>query len=118
MKSVTTFHKKCVGFATTKVNPSSGTTVTRKLLSPPNHPAKIASVKVLTRNPDSAKAKALASYGAEIVKISNVTAADLKGVDILINTMGHETSDADKNPFGTAAVEAGVKVYIPSEYGM
>lgn len=93
--------------------------MTKKLLSAPNHPGKIGAVKVLTRNPNSAKARVLAGYGAEVVALNGqATAADLKGVDILINTMGHETSDEDKNPFGTAAVEAGVKVYIPSEYGM
>lgn len=76
-------------------------------------------VKVLTRRPDSDKAKALAGYGAELVPLGDtVTADDLRGVDALINCLGHDASAAVKNTYGKAAAEANVKLYLPSEFGV
>lgn len=74
---------------------------------------------MLTRNPGSNKAKVLAGYGAELVALGEtVTAADLEGVDALINCLGHDANLEIKNSYGKAAAEAGVKVYLPSEFGV
>lgn len=87
-------------------------------LSTKYYPSQVASVKFLTRSVTSSKAKQLIAEGAEAIAVDGKpTAESLKGVDVFVNVLG-EISEAVKNAYAKAAVEAGVKVYFPSEYGL
>ncbi|KAG8979551.1 hypothetical protein FRB94_011296 [Tulasnella sp. JGI-2019a] len=76
-------------------------------------------VLVLTRNPQSEKASALGSLGAKLVQVDGALQPDvLKGVDVLVNTLGLTVSSEVSDSLFEAAIAAGVKVYFPSEYGI
>ncbi|KAG8899150.1 hypothetical protein FRC01_010644 [Tulasnella sp. 417] len=94
-----------------------GRRVVRRFLSPEYSPSQISSVKFFTRNPSSAGAQELKTLGAEPIK-GEVTAAALRGTDVFISVIGGATALDYMNNYAKEAVEAGVKVYIPSEYGI
>ncbi|KAG9025532.1 hypothetical protein FRB95_010081 [Tulasnella sp. JGI-2019a] len=76
-------------------------------------------VLVLTRNPQSEKASALGSLGAELVQVDGALQPDvLKGVDVLVNTLGLTVSSEVSDSLFEAAIASSVKVYFPSEYGI
>ncbi|KAG8964442.1 hypothetical protein FRC05_003816 [Tulasnella sp. 425] len=94
-----------------------GLRVVRRFLSPEYSPSQISSVKFFTRNPSSSGAQELKTLGAEPVE-GEVTADGLQGVDVFISLIGGVTNLDYMNNYAKAAVDAGVKVYIPSEYGI
>ncbi|KIO26445.1 hypothetical protein M407DRAFT_74465 [Tulasnella calospora MUT 4182] len=94
-----------------------GLRVVRRFLSPEYSPSQVSSVKFFTRNPSSAGAQELKTLGAEPIE-GEVTAAGLKGVDVFISMIGGATDVDYMNKYAKAAVDAGVKVYIPSEFGI
>ncbi|KAG8921178.1 hypothetical protein FRC01_000375 [Tulasnella sp. 417] len=94
-----------------------GRRVVRRFLSPEYSPSQISSVKFFTRNASSDAAQELKTLGAEPIE-GEVTAAALKGTDVFISVIGAATDLDYLNNFAKEAVEAGVKVYIPSEYGI
>ena len=83
---------------------------------------------VLTRSASSLTAKSLAAGGAVIREVDlsgNATTDEqdkklresLSGVDVLIDTLTHYVEPAKLRVF-KAALDAGVKVYFPSEFGV
>ncbi|GBC02778.1 hypothetical protein RclHR1_04810009 [Rhizophagus clarus] len=82
-------------------------------------------VKILRRKPktENEKANLLASKGAEIVYIDYDQKDDLvealKGSDVVISVLGYSDGKLYENqiPLLTAAKEASVKRFIPSEFG-
>ncbi|KAG8937566.1 hypothetical protein FRC04_010652, partial [Tulasnella sp. 424] len=91
-----------------------GLRVVRRFLSPEYSPSQISSVKFFTRNPSSSGAQELKTLGAEPVE-GEVTADGLQGVDVFISLIGGVTNLDYMNNYAKAAVDAGVKVYIPSD---
>jgi hypothetical protein len=87
-------------------------------------------VKVLRQGPkdENEKATLLASRGAEIVYIDyhqhDTMVQALKGTDVFISaispasTGGNHDMDAIQSPLLAAAKDAGVKRFIPSEFGI
>ncbi|EJD02544.1 NAD-binding protein [Fomitiporia mediterranea MF3/22] len=84
-------------------------------------------VVALTRDASLSRAQTLAALGAEVTQIrldeehsdninDNLRNA-LKGTDIVVNVLG-VTSARVKDVVAEAAIEAGVKVYFPSEFGV
>lgn len=83
----------------------------------------------MTRNPSSDAAKELLELGAEICAIPTTSPTgpqetllatltnSLRGVDIVVNILGSGAEDV-KETLLEAAINAGVKVYFPSEFGM
>ncbi|KAG9046509.1 hypothetical protein FS837_004259 [Tulasnella sp. UAMH 9824] len=94
-----------------------GLRVVRRFLSPEYSPSQISKVKFFTRNPSSAGAQELKTLGAEPIE-GEVTVDGLKGVDVFISLVGGATDLDYMNKYAKAAVDAGVKVYIPSEFGI
>lgn len=94
-----------------------GLRVVRRFLSPEYSPSQISKVKFFTRNPSSAGAQELKTLGAEPIE-GEVTAAGLKGVDVFISLIGGAADVDYMNKYAKEAVDAGVKVYIPSEFGI
>lgn len=96
-----------------------GRPLVQTLLSPQYRPSRVARVIVFTRDPTSAKAKELTDLGAEAIQSAGeaVTANELKGVDVFINTLAATIPQEVNDVFAQAAVEAGVKVYFPTGYG-
>ncbi|CAI2176880.1 12537_t:CDS:2 [Funneliformis geosporum] len=86
-------------------------------------------VKILRRNPENvnAKANSLAERGAEIVYADYGQKDDLvkalKGTDVLVSTVSYKQGNDNNSfyevqlPLLNAAKEAGVKRFIPSEFG-
>lgn len=97
----------------------TGTHVAQAFLSPAIYPSNVSRVLILTRNLTSEKAKALKHAGATLVEIgSQVTPETLKGVDVLVNCLGHGVPAQERESLFKAALESGVKVYFPTEYGV
>ncbi|KAG8925353.1 hypothetical protein FRC00_004065 [Tulasnella sp. 408] len=74
-------------------------------------------VIVFTRQPSSATAKELQAQGAEVYD-SDITPKTLEGVDAVVNALGMSASKEVNDNLAKAAAEAGVRVYIPNEFGM
>ncbi|TPX42363.1 hypothetical protein CcCBS67573_g10517 [Chytriomyces confervae] len=87
--------------------------------------AEFDSIILLTRDPDSVASKALTAAGAEARKIpSELSAAAipalveaLKRVDVLVSIVGAQAL-ADQVHLIHASVQAGVKRFFPSEFGV
>ncbi|KAG8909698.1 hypothetical protein FRC01_006784, partial [Tulasnella sp. 417] len=94
-----------------------GIFVTRALLSHTFGPSKVKRVIVFTRQPSSDTAKELQAQGAEIYD-SDITPKSLEGVDAVVNVLGMTASQEVNDIVAKSAAEAGVKVYIPNEFGM
>jgi len=80
----------------------------------------IAKLTVLTRNPTSATAQELAKLGANVEAYQEPATKQFQGVDVYISTIGPGTNGDGhfaKQDLMEAAAAAGVKVYIPSEFG-
>ena len=83
---------------------------------------------VFTRNTSSPVAKDLAERGAELVKsiLAEGDADDtgtmktaLKGVDVLVNALAsREEAAPGMDILAKTAIDAGVRVYFPSEFGV
>ncbi|THG98277.1 hypothetical protein EW145_g7451 [Phellinidium pouzarii] len=83
-------------------------------------------ILILSRNLSSSRAQALSALGAELVhvRLDEVNPENAKslqdvfaGIDILVNVLGR--SDACVHDMlAEAAIQAGVKVYFPSEFGI
>ncbi len=88
------------------------------LLSPFYHPRRVSRVIILSRDPERESIKALVAIGAVAHALEGpVDASQLRGVDVLVNTLGGAVTNEIKNQYATAALEAGVKVYMPSAFG-
>ncbi|KAL5532534.1 hypothetical protein ACEPAF_4308 [Sanghuangporus sanghuang] len=84
-------------------------------------------VVAITRDASSPKAKALASLGAELHEVhlddpalGEVKAAlrsSMNEIDVVVNALGM-TSAQVKDVVAETAIEAGAKVYFPSEFGV
>ncbi len=85
-------------------------------------------VVVFTRDTSSPVAKELAGNGADVVKVT-LTEGDtedaaalktaLQGVDVLVNALAsREAAAPGMDILAKAAIDAGVKVYFPSEFGV
>ncbi|KAG8947804.1 hypothetical protein FRC04_010290 [Tulasnella sp. 424] len=94
-----------------------GKLISKTLLSPVYRPSQVNRVVVLSRDDSSPVAQELKALGAEI-HTGPVTADTLKGIDVVINAWGFMVPGDIKNALVRAAVEAGVKVYFPSEFGV
>lgn len=76
-------------------------------------PKEISSVKFFTRNASSEKAQHLVGQGAEAIEVEgNPAAKDFADADVFVNALPGAPNDTIMK----AALEAGVKVYIPSHY--
>ncbi|KAI8611848.1 hypothetical protein BC830DRAFT_1139391 [Chytriomyces sp. MP71] len=84
------------------------------------------SVVLLTRDPDSTKAKELVTLGATPRRLpSDLSAASsrsllveiLKGIDVVVSTVG-AAGIAEQEALIHASIEAGVTRFIPSEFGI
>jgi len=96
-----------------------GSHVTRAFLSSEYHPEQVGRVVLLTRDTSSAKAKEFEQLGAELVSVANgITIQQLKGVDVLVSCLSHIASREENDVYAKVAIEAGVKVYFPTEYGL
>ncbi|KIO27366.1 hypothetical protein M407DRAFT_191683 [Tulasnella calospora MUT 4182] len=94
-----------------------GKLISKTLLSPVYRPGQINRVVVLSRDDSSSVAQELKALGAEI-HTGPVQADTLKGIDVVINAWGFMVPGDIKNALVRAAVDAGVKVYFPSEFGV
>jgi len=102
-----------------------GQTVARVFLDEAFRPS-FSRVLVLTRNTTSPSARALAGLGAELHQTTwssddeedaKKLRETLRGVDVVVNVLGGSTGAQEMNALLEAAVDAGVRVYFPSEYG-
>lgn len=81
-------------------------------------------VVVFTRDTSSPVAKDLAERGAELVKSTLADDAAtlktaLKGVDVLVNALAsREEAAPGMDILAKTAIDAGVRVYFPSEFGV
>lgn len=80
-------------------------------------PSQVAEVRFFTRNASSAASQELISLGVKAID-TGISAENFKGVDVFVSVLGEATSLEDRNAYVKAAAEAGVKVYIPTEFGM
>ncbi|BGP19585.1 hypothetical protein JCM10213_009322 [Rhodosporidiobolus nylandii] len=90
---------------------------------------RLSGLRVLTSSPDSPKLNAARSLAGKDVEIKEVHYAEeasleaaLKDADVLVSAMGaSETKEGkyedNKSKLLEAAVKAGIKVYVPSEWG-
>jgi len=95
-----------------------GKPFTKAILKGPWYPKEIGRVLVITRDPNSAGAQELKADGAEIVVAPAINAEVLKGVDVLINTVTAAIPVEGRNTYAQAAVDAGVKIYVPNDFGI
>ncbi|KAG8946289.1 hypothetical protein FRC04_011919 [Tulasnella sp. 424] len=94
-----------------------GKHISKNLLSTVYRPNQVNRVVVLSRDDSSPIAQELKALGAEI-HTGPVTTDTLKGIDVVINAWGFTVPGDIKNALVKTAVEAGVKVYFPSEFGV
>ncbi|KZT19870.1 NAD-binding protein [Neolentinus lepideus HHB14362 ss-1] len=80
----------------------------------------VSSVTVLTRKGGYAD---LVEKGAKVVAVdyspssSAFLVSALQGTDVVISTLGFEAIDAQQNALADAAKQAGVSLFVPSEFG-
>ncbi|KAG8938174.1 hypothetical protein FRC04_009317 [Tulasnella sp. 424] len=96
---------------------ATGDLVARRFLSPGYYPSRVAKVKFFTRNARSVAAQELITLGVKAIE-NGMSAGNVKGIDLFVNVLGEGTSLEDRNAYVNAAAEAGVKTYIPTEFGM
>ncbi|TFK47419.1 NAD-P-binding protein [Heliocybe sulcata] len=81
----------------------------------------ITSVVVLTRGSSSDNLASLEKQGAKIAKVDYSSAdsltSALSGVDVVISTLGGNALTT-QGPLADAAKKAGVKLFVPSEFGV
>lgn len=94
-----------------------GKLISKTLLSSVYRPNQINRVVILSRDDSSPVAQELKALGAEI-HTGPVQADILKGIDVVINAWGFMVPGDIKNALVKATVDAGVKVYFPSEFGV
>lgn len=91
----------------------------RAFLSPQFHPSEIGDVVGFTRDPTSEKSKLLTAAGVDV----RATTTDMdvyKGLDVLVN-VANAMVPSDWEALDQqvkAAIDAGIKVYIPNEFGL
>jgi len=93
-----------------------GKPIVRALLSPQYYPKEVGRVIFFTRDPNSPASQELKALGGEPVQ-GSISADLLKGVDVLVNSLAGHSSPDLLNEYAKAAVDAGVKVYFPTEFG-
>ncbi|KAF1316256.1 Isoflavone reductase p3, partial [Globisporangium splendens] len=80
----------------------------------------IASVKLLTRDDTKPELEPFKQQGATVVKVDYTNHEDLKkalsGVQVVVSTITHFQVEAQVD-IARAAKEAGVQLFVPSEYG-
>ena len=76
-------------------------------------------VRILTRDPASAKSQELASKGAELVKLSDNKVFDeaFAGTDVIVNALPGSAPEATQHAILQAAARSGAKVYFLGEFG-
>ncbi|KAG8927419.1 hypothetical protein FRC01_007518 [Tulasnella sp. 417] len=94
-----------------------GKHISKTLLSQVYKPSQINRVVILSRDDSSPTAQELKALGAEIYT-GPVQADTLRGIDVVINAWGFMVPGDIKDALVKAAVDAGVKVYFPSEFGV
>ncbi|KAG9004674.1 hypothetical protein FRB94_002516 [Tulasnella sp. JGI-2019a] len=98
-----------------------GTHVVKAFLNPSIHLNTFPRVLVLTRNSNSHAAKELEKLGAELVQTDGLLEAEAlrsKSVDVLVSCLGQNVAIEEKGALYKAAIDGGVKVYFPTEYGI
>ncbi|CDO71860.1 hypothetical protein BN946_scf184940.g7 [Trametes cinnabarina] len=80
-------------------------------------------VRVLTRDPSTAKARDLAERGAhlrdfDVENVAQSLAEAFNGIDVVINALPTSTPKDVKRQVADAAVKNGVKVFFLSEFGV
>ncbi|KAG9046511.1 hypothetical protein FS837_004261 [Tulasnella sp. UAMH 9824] len=80
-------------------------------------PSEIAEVKFFTRDANSAASQELIGLGVEPIE-TGISAESFKNVDVFVSVQGEGTTLDERNAYVKAAAEAGVKVYIPTEFGI
>ncbi|KAL7282973.1 hypothetical protein ACG7TL_002391 [Trametes sanguinea] len=80
-------------------------------------------VRVLTRNPSTAKARDLAERGAilrdfDLENVAQSLAEAFEGIDVVINALPTSTPKDIKRQVAAAAVQHGAKVFFLSEFGV
>jgi len=93
-----------------------GKPIVHALLSPQYYPKEVGRVIFFTRDPNSPASQELKALGGEPVD-GAISAGLLKGVDVLINSLHGRASTELLDEYAKAAVDAGVKVYFPNEFG-
>lgn len=98
---------------------SPGGYLSRALLSPQFYPSQIGKVVGYTRNPSSEQAQALKATGVE-VRASSADPEAYKGLDVFINAASIRSPEdwAVMDSHVKAAIDGGIKVFFPSEFGM
>ena len=86
------------------------------MLSPEYFPKQVAKVVAFTRDPNSKVALVLKAAGAELV-VPAPTPATFKDVDVFVNA-SNPAKDSAYDDYAKAAIDAGVNVYFPSEFGL
>ncbi|KIO26433.1 hypothetical protein M407DRAFT_235092 [Tulasnella calospora MUT 4182] len=94
-----------------------GRRVVRRFLSPEYFPSQVAEVKFFTRDASSAASQELIDLGVKAIE-TGISAESFKNVDVFVSVQGEGTSLEERNAYVKAAGEAGVKVYIPTEFGI
>ena len=76
-------------------------------------------VRILTREPASAKSQKLASKGAELVKLGDHKAFDeaFAGTDVIVNALPGSAPEATQHAILQAAARSNAKVYFLGEFG-
>ena len=83
----------------------------------PYFPDKVGRVIGFTRNATSKGAEGLKANGAEI-ETRTPSVETFRGVDVFINALSTDADPKVWDDYVKAAVDAGVGVYFPSEYGL
>ncbi|KAG8947981.1 hypothetical protein FRC04_010178 [Tulasnella sp. 424] len=94
-----------------------GLAITRAFLSPTFNPSHVKRVIVLTREPSSSTAVELQAQGAEIYG-GEISPKALEGVNAVVNALGFAVPKEINDKLAEAAAAAGVRVYVPAEFGM
>lgn len=94
-----------------------GLAITRAFLSPTFNPSQVKRVILLTREPSSGTAVELQAQGAEIYG-GEISPNALEGVNAVVNALGFAVPKEVSDKLAEAAAAAGVKVYVPAEFGM
>ena len=76
-------------------------------------------IRILSRDPASEKSQALASKGAELVKLDDDKTLDaaFAGTDVIVNALPGAASEATQLSILQAVARSSAKVYFLGEFG-
>ncbi|KAG8921180.1 hypothetical protein FRC01_000377 [Tulasnella sp. 417] len=77
----------------------------------------VSEIKFFTRDASSAASQELLNLGVKAID-TGISAESFKNVDVFVSVQGEGTSLEERNAYAKAAADAGVKVYIPTEFGI